>query len=88
MFIIVDFYRETANGNMKIKAREEVQVQKKLSPSALKKIGWAAVCLALIISIIVAVVFVENLDLNRNIAVTAHRGSSLKAPECAVPGCG
>jgi glycerophosphoryl diester phosphodiesterase len=35
----------------------------------------------LITSIIVAVVFVENLDLDRRIAVTAHRGSSLKAPE-------
>jgi glycerophosphoryl diester phosphodiesterase len=81
MFLIVDFYRETANGKMNIKVREEVQVQKKISPSALKKIGWVAVCLALITSIIVAVVFIENLDLDRRIAVTAHRGSSLKAPE-------
>jgi glycerophosphoryl diester phosphodiesterase len=81
MFLIVDFYREKANGNMKIKVRKEVQVQKKISPSALKKIGWAAVCLALIAAIIAAVVFVENLDLDRRIAVTAHRGSSLKAPE-------
>jgi glycerophosphoryl diester phosphodiesterase len=55
--------------------------RKKLSPSALKKIGWVAVCLALITSIVAAVVFVENLDLDRRIAVTAHRGSSLKAPE-------
>jgi glycerophosphoryl diester phosphodiesterase len=81
MFLIVDIYRETANGDMKIKVRKELQVQKKLSPSALKKIGWAAVCLALMTSIIAAVVFVENLDLDRRIAVTAHRGSSHKAPE-------
>jgi glycerophosphoryl diester phosphodiesterase len=81
MFLIVDFYRETANGNIKIKVREEVQVQKKISPSALRKIGWAAVCLALVTSIVAAAVFIENLDLDRRIAVTAHRGSSLKAPE-------
>jgi glycerophosphoryl diester phosphodiesterase len=81
MFLVVDFYRQTADGKVNIKVREEVQVQKKLSPSALKKIGWVAVCLALITSIVAAVVFVENLDLDRRIAVTAHRGSSLKAPE-------
>jgi glycerophosphoryl diester phosphodiesterase len=81
MFLIVDFYREAANGKINVKVHEEVQVQKKISPSALRKAGWAAVCFALVTSIIGAAVFLEKLDLDRRIAVTAHRGSSREAPE-------
>jgi glycerophosphoryl diester phosphodiesterase len=34
-----------------------------------------------VLAIAAGAAFIENLDLNRHIAVTAHRGSSLKAPE-------
>ncbi|MBA7680471.1 hypothetical protein ES703_88787 [subsurface metagenome] len=79
MFLIVDFYRETVNS--KIKVHEESRVLKKLSPSILKKIGWVGVCFALVSGIAAQVAFLENLNFDRHIAVTAHRGSSLKAPE-------
>ncbi len=79
MFLIIDFYRETVNG--KIKVREEARVLKKLSPSILKKMGWIGVCFFLFVLIIAEIAFLENLNFNRHISVTAHRGSSLKAPE-------
>ena len=79
MFLIVDFYRETVTN--KIKAHEESRVLKKLSPSILKKFGWVGICFALVAGIISGVTFLKNLNFDRHIAVTAHRGSSLKAPE-------
>jgi len=79
MFLIVDFYRETVNS--KIKVHEESRVLKKLSPSILKRIGWVGVCFALVAGIAAGVAFLENINFDRHIAVTAHRGSSLKAPE-------
>ena len=79
MFLIVDFYRETVTN--KIKVHEESRVLKKLSPSILKRIGWVGVCFALVAGIIAGVTFLKNLNFDRHIAVTAHRGSSLKAPE-------
>ncbi len=79
MFLIVDFYRETVTN--KIKAHEESRVLKKLSPSILKKLGWVGICFALVAAIISGVTFLKNLNFDRHIAVTAHRGSSLKAPE-------
>jgi len=79
MFLIVDFYRETVTN--KTKASEESRVLKKLSPSILKKLGWVGICFALVAAIISGVTFLKNLNFDRHIAVTAHRGSSLKAPE-------
>jgi glycerophosphoryl diester phosphodiesterase len=79
MFLVVDFYRETVN--KKIKVHEESRVLKKLSPYILKTIGWVGVCFALVAAIISGVAFLKNLNFDHHIAVTAHRGSSLKAPE-------
>ncbi len=79
MFLIIDFYRETVTN--KINVHEESRVLKKLSPSILKKIVWVGVCFALVTAIISGVAFLKNLNFDRHIAVTAHRGSSLKAPE-------
>jgi glycerophosphoryl diester phosphodiesterase len=80
MFLIVDFYRETVK--QKIKLHTEVWLLKKISPSVMKKIGWIGVCLALLTTIFAGVAFFESFNLDRrDIAVTAHRGSSLKAPE-------
>jgi len=79
MFLIIDFYRETVTN--KINVHKESRVLKKLSPSILKKIVWVGVCFALVTAIISGVAFLKNLNFDRHIAVTAHRGSSLKAPE-------
>jgi glycerophosphoryl diester phosphodiesterase len=80
MFIIVDFYRETVEH--RIKLNPKLWLLKKISPSILKTTGWIGVCLALTAVIFVGVGFFESYNFSdRRIAVTAHRGSSLKAPE-------
>ena len=45
------------------------------------KIVWAAVILALILAAISSAVIIDRIELNRPVAVTAHRGSSKDAPE-------
>jgi glycerophosphoryl diester phosphodiesterase len=77
--LIVGFYRETPG--MKLKPHEPAQVPKLISPSYLRKLAWVGVGVAMVLAIAAGAAFIEDLDLNRHLAVTAHRGSSLKAPE-------
>jgi glycerophosphoryl diester phosphodiesterase len=77
--LIVDFYGETPG--TKLKPYQPVQMPKLVSPSYLRKLAWIGVGVALVSAIAAGTAFIENLDLNRRIAVTAHRGSSLRAPE-------
>jgi glycerophosphoryl diester phosphodiesterase len=80
MFLIVDFYRRTVK--QKIELHEKWWLVKKFSPAVLQKIGWVGICLALVATIVTVVAFFESFNFDRHdIAVTAHRGSSLKAPE-------
>ena len=80
MFLIVDFYRETVK--QKAKLHKERWLLEKISPSIMKKIGWIGICLALLTTIFVGLAFFESFNFDRRyIAITAHRGSSLKAPE-------
>jgi glycerophosphoryl diester phosphodiesterase len=80
MFLIVDFYRETVK--QKAKLHKQRWLLKKIPPAIIKKIGWIGVCLALVATIFVGIAFFESFNLGRrDIVVTAHRGSSLKAPE-------
>jgi glycerophosphoryl diester phosphodiesterase len=53
----------------------------KFSPPSQPKIVWAAVILALILATTSSVFIIDRIDLNRPVAVTAHRGSSKDAPE-------
>jgi len=46
-----------------------------------RKIVWAAVILALILTTISSAFIIDRIDLNHQVAVTAHRGSSKDAPE-------
>jgi glycerophosphoryl diester phosphodiesterase len=80
IFLIVDFYRETVKPKIKLHAKW--WLLKKMSPAILQKIGWIGVGLALVTTIFIGVVFFESFNFDhRDIAVTAHRGSSLQAPE-------
>ena len=47
----------------------------------LSKVFWAVVVLLPLLTTVTSVVMVEQLDLQDHIAVTAHRGSSYRAPE-------
>jgi glycerophosphoryl diester phosphodiesterase len=82
IFLIMDFYRETINGNITLP--QKAPGLKILSPSILKKMAWIGVCIALVAATLAGRAFLENLNFDRNIAVTAHRGSSLRAPENTV----
>jgi glycerophosphoryl diester phosphodiesterase len=80
MFLIVEFYRGALK--QKVKLHKERWLLKKISPPIMKKIGWIGVCLALLAAIFVGIAFFESFNFDRRyIAVSAHRGSSLKAPE-------
>ena len=80
MFLIVDFYRKTVK--QKIELHAKWWLLKKFPPAILQKIGWVGISLALLTTIFVGVAFFESFNFDdRSIAVTAHRGSSLKAPE-------
>ncbi len=52
-----------------------------ISPARLRMLGWAGAGIALLMAIGSGALLLESLDLTRPIAVTAHRGSSLTAPE-------
>jgi len=52
-----------------------------LSPARLRMLGWAGAGVALLVAISSGALLLESLDLTRPVAITAHRGSSLKAPE-------
>jgi glycerophosphoryl diester phosphodiesterase len=64
-------------------ANPEQMVSKKsrVSPQGLKTLGWVGAIVALLVAVALGVTFVESLKIDREIAITAHRGSSLKAPE-------
>ena len=80
MFFIVDFYREIVR--RKIMLPEKWWLIKKISPSVLKSVGWAGVCLSLAITVFAGFAYFESFNFDRrHMAITAHRGSSLKAPE-------
>ena len=55
MFLIVDFYRENVKRKFGLPAKW--WLLKKISPAILNKLGWAGVCLALVITIFAGVAF-------------------------------
>jgi glycerophosphoryl diester phosphodiesterase len=54
---------------------------REFSQPSQRKIVWAAVILALILTTISSAFIIDRIDLDHQIAVTAHRGSSKDAPE-------
>ncbi|MBW1789689.1 MAG: glycerophosphoryl diester phosphodiesterase membrane domain-containing protein, partial [Deltaproteobacteria bacterium] len=77
--IIIGFYRET--GPKKERLSGEIRLPGLLSPTALKALGRLGVAVGLAGAAFSAVVFIEGFRFEPRIAITAHRGSSLKAPE-------
>ncbi|MFC1828149.1 glycerophosphodiester phosphodiesterase family protein [Thermodesulfobacteriota bacterium] len=77
--LIVDFYLESTP--TELTPHDAIFGLKRISPSGLKLLGWTGVCAAMATAIVTGIAFLENIDLDRKIRVTAHRGSSLSAPE-------
>jgi glycerophosphoryl diester phosphodiesterase len=53
----------------------------RISPRTLRLVAWIFVVVMALTGIGSAIAFVERLDFDREIAITAHRGSKLRAPE-------
>jgi glycerophosphoryl diester phosphodiesterase len=53
----------------------------KMSPKNMRRIGWVIAGIAGVTGLASGAVFLETRNINRTVAITAHRGSSLKAPE-------
>lgn len=53
----------------------------KLSPAGFKRLGWLIAGLAALMGLGGAAAFLEGLNLDRSVAITAHRGSKHEAPE-------
>jgi glycerophosphoryl diester phosphodiesterase len=77
--LIVHFYQEAIGRETRL-IREPSRAKKPFLPIADKRV-WIGVGLAFVAAIAIGAVYLETLNLDRRIAVTAHRGSSLKAPE-------
>ena len=64
------------------KPREPAPATRRISSTGLKRIGWIiAVVVLFFMGITAGTVFLESLDINRTIKITAHRGSKVRAPE-------
>ena len=80
VMLMASSYLDTIGGEQK--PREPAPSTRRISSTGLKRIGWiiAAVVL-LFMGVAAGTVFLERLDINRTIAITAHRGSKVRAPE-------
>jgi len=80
VMLMVSSYLDTIG--VEQKPREPAPATRRISPTGLIRIGWiiAAVVL-LFMGIAAGTAFLERLDINRTIAITAHRGSKVRAPE-------
>jgi len=79
VMLMASFYHETTG--LVQKPRESAPVTRKISPAGIKRIGWLVAGILLIIGISAGITLLERINIQRTIAVTAHRGSKLKAPE-------
>jgi glycerophosphoryl diester phosphodiesterase len=77
--LMVRYYLDSAE--LPTKLERAVAAPLGITPAGLRRLGWAGAAFACLVAVSAGAVFVERLDVNRTIAVTAHRGSSLKAPE-------
>jgi glycerophosphoryl diester phosphodiesterase len=79
VLLVADFYRETPGGEQKPSTTKPVL--SKLSPTALKSIGWLIAGIVLIVGVISGVAFLKGFNIHRTVDFTGHRGSKVRAPE-------
>jgi glycerophosphoryl diester phosphodiesterase len=61
--------------------REPAPATRRISPTALKRIGWIIAGIVLFMGFAAGTAFLERLHIKRTVAITAHRGSKVRAPE-------
>ncbi len=79
VLLVVCFYLETSGVPERLDRL--AWTPPRIPLTGLRRLGWGVTGIALLAAIAAGVVFPEGLNIDRQIAVTAHRGSSLKAPE-------
>ena len=79
VMLMASSYLETTE--VEQESREPAPVTRRISPTGLKRIGWLIAGIVLFMGIAAGIAFLERLDINRTIKITAHRGSKVRAPE-------
>ncbi|MGD9350335.1 MAG: glycerophosphodiester phosphodiesterase, partial [Desulfobacterales bacterium] len=79
VMLMADFYLETSAGEQKLSA--PIARTAKLSPMAIRRIGWGVAGVALIMGIVAGAVFLQGFNIDRTVEITGHRGSKVRAPE-------
>jgi glycerophosphoryl diester phosphodiesterase len=79
VMLMADFYRDHAGADQTQSIARATAA--KLSPTALKAIGWGITAIVVIVGIISGVAFLEGFNIHRKVDFTGHRGSKVRAPE-------
>ena len=79
LMLMADVYLEAAEGEKKLGT--STSAAGILSVKALKRIGWLIAGVVLILGVATAAAFIQDLNINRTIEITGHRGSKVRAPE-------
>lgn len=79
VLLMTDLYIETLDADKPWSA--PAPVTGILSPAALKRIGWIVAAAIVIVGGASGFALIQDIDINRSIEITGHRGSKLRAPE-------
>ncbi len=80
VMLMASSYLDTAE--VDLGPKEPAIATRRISSTGLKRIGWlVAAVVLLFIGIAAGTAFFERLNIKRTVAITAHRGSKVRAPE-------
>ena len=79
VLMMTEFYRQTADETPIL--NQSAPADRILSPAALKWIGWGVAGVALVLGVVTGAAFVQGLNIHRQVDITGHRGSKVRAPE-------
>jgi len=79
VMLMSEFYRQTADEAPILS--QSAPAVRRLSPEAVKRIGWGVAGVALVLGVVAGVAFLQGLNIHRTLEITGHRGSKVRAPE-------
>ena len=84
VMMMTEFYRQTADETPML--GQSSLLGRRLSPTAVKRIGWGVAGVALVLGVAAGAAFVQGLNIHRTVDITGHRGSKVRSPENTVSG--